>query len=181
MVAQGSGAGAAPINITVPNAKLWSPDTPFLYTANVTACYNAVCDSVGTYFGLRTVSLGQYQKPATPPTGPQAGIDRGGSDLPGSPFNLPSADPNLCWAACNKTADCTAWAYGVPSCGGDPAQVRYLLPSYYCRRLLLSVKLTDRSACPLVIARTSENTPLMCSTTVAGPVLAEERSPWHLQ
>lgn len=101
--------------------------------------------------------------PVQPATGPQNGIDRPGNDLPGSPFNLPSAgacvtllpvflwlslqlialcaggsfltvappllrisaaDPNLCWAACNKTAACKAWAYGIPNCGGDPSQAR---------------------------------------------------------
>lgn len=65
----------------------------------------------------------------TPATGPQKGIDRPGSDLPGSPFNLPSADPNLCWAACNSTAACKSWAYGVPSCGNDPAQAQCWLKS----------------------------------------------------
>ena len=41
------------------------------------------------------------------------------------------ADPNLCWAKCNATASCLAWAYAPPSCdagsahkgassGGDP-------------------------------------------------------------
>ena len=47
--------------------------------------------------------------PMLPPTGPQAGIDRSGNDLPGYPVTLPSADPNLCWAKCNQTADCHAW------------------------------------------------------------------------
>ena len=51
-----------------------------------------------------------------PPTGPQAGKDRGGNDMPGSPFTLASADPNLCWGECNKTAGCAAWAYAVPGC-----------------------------------------------------------------
>ena len=53
-----------------------------------------------------------------PATGPQVGIDRGGDDMAGSPFTLPSADPNLCWAACNKTAACKAWAYAIPACDG---------------------------------------------------------------
>ena len=51
-----------------------------------------------------------------PPTGPQAGVDRSGGDMAGSPFTLASADPNLCWAACNTTAGCVAWAYAVPGC-----------------------------------------------------------------
>lgn len=36
----------------------------------------------------------------------------------GSPFTLPKADYNLCWAACNTTAGCTAWAYAIPKCDG---------------------------------------------------------------
>ena len=56
---------------------------------------------------------------APAPTGPQRGVDRSGNDLPGSPFKLASADPNLCWAACNATgAACKAWAYAVPNCAG---------------------------------------------------------------
>jgi len=51
-----------------------------------------------------------------PATGPQPGVDRSGSDLPGSPFVLARADPNLCWARCNETAACLAWAYAVPGC-----------------------------------------------------------------
>ena len=51
-----------------------------------------------------------------PATGPQVGIDRPGMDMPGSPFTLPSADYNLCWAKCNTTAGCKAWAYAIPNC-----------------------------------------------------------------
>ena len=46
----------------------------------------------------------------SPPTGPQAGVDRSGNDMPGSPTKLPSADPNLCYGSCNNTAGCKAWA-----------------------------------------------------------------------
>ncbi len=48
----------------------------------------------------------------------QKGVDRPGSDLPGSPFTLVAADPALCWAACNTTADCLSWAYAIPACDG---------------------------------------------------------------
>lgn len=54
--------------------------------------------------------------PPLPATGPQVGIDRGGGDMPGSPFTLPSADYNLCWDACNKSSTCKAWAYAIPNC-----------------------------------------------------------------
>jgi hypothetical protein len=69
------------------------------------------------------------QSGVVPATGPQPGVDRGGNDMSGSPFSLASADPNLCWAACNKTAACKAWAYGVPNCGGGPADAQCWLKS----------------------------------------------------
>jgi hypothetical protein len=53
----------------------------------------------------------------------QFGVDRGGWDMRGSPFVLSSADPSLCAAACESTAECTAWAYAIPGCdyyGLDP-------------------------------------------------------------
>ena len=46
------------------------------------------------------------------------GVDRSGSDLPNMPFKLDSADPNLCWASCNKTEGCLAWAYVHPNAWG---------------------------------------------------------------
>jgi hypothetical protein len=118
------GIANAPQRVDVPSPVLWAVGAGNLYTAAVTVTEvdTANADTVHTYFGLRTVSLLPYTTPGTPATGPQVGIDRPGDDLPGSPFNLPSADPNLCWAACNTTAGCAAWAYGVPNCGGDPAQ-----------------------------------------------------------
>ena len=51
-----------------------------------------------------------------PPTGPQAGIDRSGNDLPGYPITLNASNPSLCWALCNATTACKAWAYAVPGC-----------------------------------------------------------------
>lgn len=46
--------------VKVPNAKLWSPDSPHLYdfTATVTAGGKTV-DQVGSYFGMRKVALGE--------------------------------------------------------------------------------------------------------------------------
>lgn len=67
--------------------------------------------------------------PATPPTGPQAGIDRPGNDLPGYPKPLASANPDLCWAACNATSACRAWAYGLPNCDTGSKQALCWLKS----------------------------------------------------
>lgn len=57
-----------------------------------------------------------YSNSSSLPTGPQVGMDRPGSDMPGSPFTLTAADPNLCWAKCNSTSGCLAWAYAISKC-----------------------------------------------------------------
>ena len=113
-VATGKGNSGEMIKITVPNPKLWDPlnGSPFLYDLNI-SLDNSV-ESVMAYFGLRTITLGEYNHSGA--TGPQVGIDRPGDDLKGYPVELPSADYNLCWAMCNNTADCMAWAYAVPGC-----------------------------------------------------------------
>jgi len=38
--------------------------------------------------------------------------------MPGSPFQLPSADYNLCWDHCKNTSGCVNWAYAIPNCNG---------------------------------------------------------------
>lgn len=48
------------IKLPVPNAKLWSPDSPFLYQLKLTVLHNGKeVDQVASYFGLRKISLGQ--------------------------------------------------------------------------------------------------------------------------
>ena len=48
------------IAIPVPNAKLWSPETPFLYDVEVTLNNGKqVVDNVSSYFGMRKISLGK--------------------------------------------------------------------------------------------------------------------------
>ena len=43
------------VEMAIPNPKLWSPDSPFLYNVDVTLDG----DVVHSYFGMRTISLGK--------------------------------------------------------------------------------------------------------------------------
>jgi beta-galactosidase/beta-glucuronidase len=53
--------------ISIPNPKLWSPDSPFLYHLNFELKDgNQVVDNVGSYFGMRKITLGKLRgKPFT--------------------------------------------------------------------------------------------------------------------
>ncbi|MEC3978528.1 LamG-like jellyroll fold domain-containing protein [Amycolatopsis sp. H20-H5] len=53
-VARVSGDANKPLKLSVPHAKLWSPDSPFLYDVKVRLSGG---DEVGTYFGMRSVSI----------------------------------------------------------------------------------------------------------------------------
>eukprot|EP01059_Diplonema_ambulator_P017254 TRINITY_DN29236_c0_g1_i1.p1 TRINITY_DN29236_c0_g1~~TRINITY_DN29236_c0_g1_i1.p1 ORF type:complete len:622 (+),score=127.96 TRINITY_DN29236_c0_g1_i1:46-1911(+) len=55
VVATATGQSGVPMRIAVPNPKLWSPDSPFLY--NVTITYGV--DVIQSYFGLRSFTLGK--------------------------------------------------------------------------------------------------------------------------
>jgi beta-galactosidase/beta-glucuronidase len=47
-----------PLSIKIPDAKLWSPETPVLYDLSVQLkVNNAVSDEVGSYFGMRKISV----------------------------------------------------------------------------------------------------------------------------
>ncbi len=47
------------VAVPIPNERLWSPDHPFLYDLDVTLAQgSAVTDHVGSYFGMRKISLG---------------------------------------------------------------------------------------------------------------------------
>jgi hypothetical protein len=118
-----SGDTQVELVVPVPNPQLWSPASPNLYelTLTVTEPSTGNSDSVGSYFGMREVSLVNFTSPPQPPTGPRIGMDNSGGDMPGMPVNVGS-DYNLCWALCNTTAGCAAWSYGVPNCGGDGSQ-----------------------------------------------------------
>ena len=49
--------------IALPNARLWSPDTPYLYTAEVTLYDNAgnIADQISESFGVRTIEMTPQQ------------------------------------------------------------------------------------------------------------------------
>ena len=53
------GAANAPLSLPVPNAKLWSPDSPTLYDLKVQLLDRGgrVEDTVGSYFGMRSVGI----------------------------------------------------------------------------------------------------------------------------
>ena len=62
VVAHGSGPAGSTIKIAVPDAKLWSPDSPFLYDLKATT---AGGDAVGSYFGMRKIVLGKDEAGVT--------------------------------------------------------------------------------------------------------------------
>lgn len=53
--------GSATVRIPVPNARLWSPDDPFLYNVQVRLLdrNGKVIDKVTSYFGMRSIQLAQ--------------------------------------------------------------------------------------------------------------------------
>ena len=59
-VAKAQGAAGTLIRVTVPNAKLWSPENPFLYSLKITLLRdNQILDSIGSYAGFRKISVGK--------------------------------------------------------------------------------------------------------------------------
>ena len=65
-VATFTGNANADLNISVPNPKLWSPNSPFLYDLKITLKSGTDdIDSLKSYFGMRKISMakvGEYQK-----------------------------------------------------------------------------------------------------------------------
>ena len=54
----GDGKTANTITLTIPSAKPWSPDSPFLYGLKITLTHNnETKDEVESYFGMRKISL----------------------------------------------------------------------------------------------------------------------------
>ncbi|NUT08307.1 MAG: beta-galactosidase [Hamadaea sp.] len=56
VVGSATGTPGAHVRIPVPNARLWSPDDPFLYDLRVTLTGTGGGDVVGGYFGMRSIA-----------------------------------------------------------------------------------------------------------------------------
>ncbi|MBN2560802.1 MAG: beta-galactosidase [Phycisphaerae bacterium] len=61
VIAEGEAPAGEAVVIRVPNAKLWSPDSPHLYDLKVSLVSGGVAvDAVQSYFGMRKIALGEY-------------------------------------------------------------------------------------------------------------------------
>lgn len=57
-VAETSGAANQPLKLSIPNAKLWTPDAPNLYSLTISVSQKGkLVDEVSSYFGMRKISL----------------------------------------------------------------------------------------------------------------------------
>jgi len=57
VVSTGKAAGGEKVLVSVPNARLWSPESPFLYDMEVSLLrHEKVIDKVKSYFGMRKIS-----------------------------------------------------------------------------------------------------------------------------
>jgi hypothetical protein len=66
VVATAEGPIGKPIELPIANAKLWTPDTPFLYDLRVELRHGAaVADTVGSYFGMRKIGIGKDEMGVT--------------------------------------------------------------------------------------------------------------------
>jgi hypothetical protein len=57
-VARGTGGAGQPITVKVPDAKLWTPESPHLYDLTISAGE----DTVGSYFGMRKSGMAKDEK-----------------------------------------------------------------------------------------------------------------------
>jgi beta-galactosidase/beta-glucuronidase len=57
VISSGKGISGSEVLLSVPEAKLWSPETPFLYDLKISLLQNGkVVDEVKSYFGMRKIS-----------------------------------------------------------------------------------------------------------------------------
>jgi hypothetical protein len=59
---------------------------------------------------------------ATAPANAQSGFDRPGGDYTSGP--VPSGDPAVCAAQCERDRHCRAWSFAYPTPAGEPAMCR---------------------------------------------------------
>ncbi|WP_238536579.1 LamG-like jellyroll fold domain-containing protein [Stigmatella aurantiaca] len=52
-----TGPANAPLTLSVPQPHLWTPDDPYLYNLDVTLTEGQSTDTVGSYFGMRSVAI----------------------------------------------------------------------------------------------------------------------------
>ena len=67
-IGSANGPASDELVVKIPNVKLWSPETPFLYDLKVTASGQRLspqADSVTSYFGMRKIALGKDDKGVT--------------------------------------------------------------------------------------------------------------------
>ena len=65
-IAEATGAVGQTLELAIPEAKLWSPNTPFLYDLSVRLLRDGkVIDQVTSYAGMRKISLGQDEAGVT--------------------------------------------------------------------------------------------------------------------
>ncbi len=58
-VGNAEGSATATLTVSVPNARLWSPEDPYLYGLSLRLMSGAEpVDAVGSYFGMRSISVG---------------------------------------------------------------------------------------------------------------------------
>jgi beta-galactosidase/beta-glucuronidase len=57
-VAEVTGEAGQPLDLPIPDARLWSPDSPFLYDLQVTLLQGETAvDEVTSYFGMRKIAI----------------------------------------------------------------------------------------------------------------------------
>ncbi len=65
-IAQVTGQAGSELKLSIPNPKLWSPDSPHLYDLRVSLkSGDKTVDSVTSYFGMRKIALGKDDKRVT--------------------------------------------------------------------------------------------------------------------